>query len=87
MCKERVVAYIRTVAPAQAQGRLRQLYDQAQRRAGYVAQVLRLMSVDPGVLEASVNLYLQLMHAPGPLSRAQRELIAVVVSRANNCYY
>ena len=81
------MAYIRTVPPEEAHGELKQLYDQAQRRAGYVAQVLRLMSVEPRVLAASVNMYLELMYRPGGLSRAQCELIAVVVSRANNCYY
>ncbi len=81
------MAYIRTVSPEEAQGELKQLYDQAQRRAGYVAQVLRLMSVEPRVLAASVNMYLELMYRPGGLTRTQCELIAVVVSRANNCYY
>jgi AhpD family alkylhydroperoxidase len=27
------------------------------------------------------------MHGPSPLSRAQREMLAVVVSRANDCHY
>ncbi len=81
------MAYIRTIPPQEAQGRLKQLYQAAQERAGYVAQVLQIMSLDPAVLAASVQLYVNLMHRPGRLSRAQKEMLAVVVSRTNNCYY
>jgi alkylhydroperoxidase family enzyme len=34
-----------------------------------------------------MGLYQELMLADGPLSRAERELVAVVVSRANACFY
>ncbi len=81
------MAFIRTIPPQEAQGRLKQIYDAAQQRAGYVAQVLQIMSLDPAVLASSVGLYVNLMHRPGQLSRAQKELLAVVVSRTNNCYY
>ena len=33
------------------------------------------------------ELYRELMYGRGPLSRLQREMIAVVVSAANDCYY
>ncbi len=81
------MAFIRTISPQEAQGRLKQIYDAAFQRAGYVAQVLQIMSLDPAVLASSMQLYLNLMHRPGRLTRAQKELLAVVVSRTNNCYY
>ncbi len=81
------MAFIRTVPPQEAQGRLKQIYEAALERAGYVAQVLQIMSLDPAVLAGSVGLYVNLMHRPGRLTRAQKELLAVVVSRTNNCYY
>jgi len=82
------VAWIRTVAPEEATGLLRQLYEAAIRRAGKVFNILRIQSQAPKVLRASTQLYLELMHAPdGALSRAQREMIATAVSRANNCHY
>lgn len=79
--------WIRTVSPEHATGRLKQIYDAAVRRAGRVWNVVRLMSLRPETLEASLGLYQALMHRPSGLSRAQREMIATVVSRANNCYY
>jgi alkylhydroperoxidase family enzyme len=39
------------------------------------------------VLDAAMELYVASMRAPAPLSRAQREMLAVVVSRANGCHY
>jgi uncharacterized peroxidase-related enzyme len=80
--------WIRTVPPEEATGLLRQIYDAAVRRAGRVFNVVRLQSLRPKVLDASMQLYLQLMHAPdGALTRAQREMIAVIVSATNGCHY
>jgi uncharacterized peroxidase-related enzyme len=80
--------WIRTVAPSEATGLLRSLYDAAVARAGKVYNVIRLQSLRPRVLQASTHLYVELMHArDGALDRARRELIAVVVSRVNGCHY
>ena len=49
--------------------------------------ILRIHGVHPRVIRQHYELYLQLMHRPGPLSREQRELVAVVVSAANGCHY
>ena len=79
--------HIRVIPPAEATGRLREEYSRAERRAGQVAHILQLQSLNPAVLHAGVELYLALMHGPSPLSRSDRELIATVVSRANDCFY
>ena len=81
------MAYIATVSFEDATGALRREYDQAARREGKVWNILRIMSPNPAVLQASMALYLQTMHAPSPLSRAQREMLAVVVSKVNDCHY
>lgn len=81
------MSWIRKVEPGEAQGELRELYDAAVRRAGRVYQILQLQSLNPGAFHASLELYKSLMHGPSPLSRRERELAAVVVSRANRCHY
>lgn len=81
------MAWIETVAEADAQGPLRGEYERAKRRAGRVFNILKVMSPSPPALEASIALYTTLMHGPSPLSRAQREAIAVVVSKTNRCHY
>ncbi len=81
------MAYIHTIDPAESDGLLKRLYDAAISRAGRVWNVVRLMSVNPRAMESSMDLYRTLMFGASPLSRAQREMIAVAVSRANKCYY
>lgn len=82
------MAWIRTVDPSQATGLLARLYREAVRRAGKVFHVLRIQSPRPEVLEASIALYVEVMHSErSPLSRARREMIATAVSRANRCFY
>ena len=80
--------WIRTVAPSEAAGLLRTIYDAAVARAGKVYNIISLQSLRPRVLQVSTQLYLELMHsAEGALDRARRELIAVTVSRVNGCHY
>ncbi len=82
------MAWIETVAPAASSGLLKRLYDAALKRAGKVYNVIRLQSLRPETLRASTQLYREVMHSEkSPLSRAQRELIATVVSQVNRCHY
>ena len=82
------MAWIETVDPRAAEGLLERLYCAAVQRAGKVFNILRLQSPRPRVLRASTQLYTELMHSDrSPLSRAQREMIATAVSRANSCHY
>lgn len=82
------MTWIRTVAPDEATGLLARLYREAKERAGKVFHVLRCQSVRPEVLERSTALYTEVMHSErSPLTRAQREMIATAVSRANDCFY
>lgn len=81
------MSWIEIVRPANAAGKLRELYDAAIKRAGRVYQILQVQSANPRVLDGSLELYKQLMHGSSPLSRRQREMLAVVTSRANDCHY
>jgi alkylhydroperoxidase family enzyme len=81
------MAWIRTLSPEEAQGELRLSYDAASKRAGRVYQIVRAMSLAPRVLDASMGVYLAIMHARGSLSRRQREMLAVVTSSVNRCHY
>jgi alkylhydroperoxidase family enzyme len=82
------MAWIRTIAPGEAAGLLKRLYDEALARAGKVFNVLRIQSLRPEILKAGVALYKEVMISPrSPLSRAQRETIATAVSEANGCHY
>lgn len=80
--------WIETIAPEQATGLLAKLYRAAIARTGKVFNVLRIQSLRPEILRISTMLYREIMFGEqSPLSRAQRELIATAVSRANACEY
>lgn len=81
------MAWIKTIPPEDAQGVLKQQYDAAIKRAGRIFNIVRIQSLNPRVLEASIGLYKAIMLGPSSLTRAQREMIAVVVSKANDCFY
>ena len=81
------MAWIRTVGEGEAEGDLRPLYEAAAGRAGRVFGIVRLMSPNPAVLAASMGLYRAIMFGPSPLTRAQREMLATVVSAGNGCHY
>ena len=49
--------------------------------------IVRIHGVHSRTMRQHFDLYTELMRGPGPLSRAQREMIAVVVSSANRCRY
>ncbi len=81
------MAYIQLIDEGEASGRLAGIYEAARQRAGGVANILKMMSRDARSLESSIQFYVTLMKAPNALSAAQREMLAAVVSNANDCYY
>lgn len=56
-------------------------------KLGFVPNVLRAYAHDDAKLSAFAALYNDLMLAPSSLSKLEREMIAVVVSSQNRCYY
>ncbi len=81
------MAYIELIAEEAAEGSLATIYDAARKRAGGVANIIKLMSRDAAVLGGSMALYVNLMKAPNALSAPRREMLAAVVSNINGCYY
>ena len=81
------MAHLRLIQVDEATGALRVEYDAAAERAGKVFNIVKAMSLRPEVLSRSIELYREVMFGPSPLSRQERELLAVVVSSANDCHY
>lgn len=79
--------HIHQVSDDEADGPVRRELDKAVKRAGRVWNIVRIMTPNAEALRTSMSFYSALMHGDSPLSRAQRELLAVVVSRANGCHY
>lgn len=81
------MAYIEPIDEDRATGALKAVYDAAKARAGGVANIIQVMSLDARSTEASIRLYTSLMKSPNSLSAARREMLAAVVSNVNGCYY
>jgi uncharacterized peroxidase-related enzyme len=81
------MAWIETIDHEESEGRTREVYDRIMRERNHLANVFVAQGMDPDVLEDNLNLYVDLMLNPGPLSREEREMIAVIVSSANRCAY
>ena len=81
------MAHIHQVPPAEATGTLKRIFDDAIARAGKVWGILRIQSLNPGALDAGMVMYKTIMFGPSPLTRSRREMLATVVSRANDCFY
>ncbi len=81
------MAWIKMIPEAQAEGKLKELYTRLTTRHGIVDHILKIHSLNPPSLSGHYELYKTLMCGRSGLSRAQREMIAVVVSSANRCHY
>ena len=81
------MAWIKQIPDDRAEGLLKEQYDAALKRAGRVFNIVRVMSLNAPLLRDSMAFYITLMKGPSPLRRAQREMIATVVSSEVGCHY
>lgn len=81
------MAWVKMIEPGEATGELKAEYDKAIRRAGKVFNILKVQSLNAATLRASMELYLATMYSSSGLSRAEREMLATVVSWLNRCFY
>ncbi|MEE8440888.1 MAG: peroxidase-related enzyme [Spirochaetia bacterium] len=81
------MARIEMVQPENATGDLAKVYEELVESRGRIAEVHKIQSLHPQSIRDHMRLYLTVMFARSPLSRAEREMIAVVVSAGNGCAY
>lgn len=81
------MAWIDEIPPEDAEGELADIYAGVAEPDGSVDHILRVHGIHPRTLRDHFELYRTLMKRPSPLSRARREMIAVVVSAINECHY
>ena len=66
---------------------LRKYFAVCDEKLGFLPNVLKVYSFDQKKLRAFIGMYNDLMLGDSRLSPLEREMIAVVVSSANRCYY
>lgn len=81
------MAHIKVIEHEEAEGVLKEIYDDLVKSRGKLASVHKIQSLHPETIVAHMDLYMKIMFGKSPLRRYQREMIAVVVSVTNNCLY
>lgn len=81
------MAFIEVIPEEDAQGPLKEAYDDIAGRRGKLSNIMRVHSLRPAAMRAHMDLYLSLMFSRSGLTRAERELLATVVSATNLCAY
>jgi len=71
----------------EAEGKLKDIYDEIKNRRGRLSNIMKIHSLNPDAMKNHMDLYISIMFGKSDLSRRDRELIAVVVSSINNCDY
>lgn len=79
--------WIEQIPIDKATGFLKHQFDAAIERAGRIWHIVHIMSLNPRVLKSSIEFYSSIMFGKSPLTRVQREMLAIVVSSELECYY
>ena len=81
------MAYIDVTSYNDSEGKLREIYDGLIESRGKLADVHMIQSLNPESIVNHMDLYMTIMFGKSPLRRVQREMMAVVVSKNNDCDY
>jgi uncharacterized peroxidase-related enzyme len=83
------MAWIRSVPDGREPAEAKPVYDhiRSSSSSGRVSNLFQALGAHPPALDLTYRLYRELLFGASPLSRAQRELVAVVVSATNGCGY
>lgn len=79
--------HIEVIQHDKAEGELKEIYDQLVKSRGKLAEVHMIQSLNPPTIMAHMELYLKIMFGKSPLRRYQREMMAVITSKNNDCAY
>jgi alkylhydroperoxidase family enzyme len=82
--------YIRTIPPADATGKLEEIYQSGagpSAARGKVSMIRQVQSLNPEILAAWREIDVGIMRGESRITRRQREMIATVVSATNKCSY
>ena len=81
------MAWIKQVQSSDAEGKLKDVYQDLEKSRGKISNIMKIQSLDPKTMKIHLDMYLSIMFNNSTLNREERELIALVVSSINNCSY
>lgn len=81
------MSWIRGIDEPEAEGELKEIFRKLRGSRGKLSNIMKVQSLNPAAMAAHLEFYLAVMFQSSGLKRFEREMIAVVVSRANHCNY
>ena len=81
------MAFVAKIEREQAEGLLDRIFKARTSAGARLWEIVAVQSLNAASLRESMRLYGQLMFGASPLSRVEREMIAVVTSLQNECHY
>ena len=81
------ISWLRVPDETEVPAEVLEIWSGPREKLGFVPNVLRIFALRPRHLVGWWRYYDELLRGDSGLTRAQREMIAVVVSAANDCHY
>jgi uncharacterized peroxidase-related enzyme len=81
------MTWIEVIDEGEASVELKAVYERIKGARGKLSNIMQVQSLNPKAMAAHLDLYMALLFDRSGLTRAERELLAVVVSAANDCEY
>ena len=79
--------YVKTISYENSHGELREAYDIMIKTRGRIANVQAVSSLKPNIMKTLMAHVASVMFGESGVSRAEREMVAAVVSATNKCQY
>lgn len=80
------MTWINTIDETDASGLLADVYDELTKRRGKPSNVMRAHSLHPEAMRAHLDLYETILFGASEFSRADRELLGVVISKTASTF-
>ncbi len=81
------MSWIEMISYDDSEGELRERFEPLQYTEGKIDHILQIHSLLPTTMTSHFKFYRDIMYGRSDLSRKERELVATVVSIANECHY
>jgi alkylhydroperoxidase family enzyme len=79
--------YVRTISYEESKGELKEAYDMMIKSRGRISNVQAVSSLKPNIMKTLMGHVASVMFGESGVSRAEREMVAAVVSATNKCQY
>jgi len=81
------MAFIKVIDVLAAEGKLKEVYEDISKARGKLSNIMKVHSLLPDTMLKHLELYMSIMFSKSNLTREEKEVLAVIVSKNNKCDY